>query len=113
MTPRIIRGAKFVAELLLAPLFAVALLFALGTTLILAKDILAARGDWASFEAQMRHYSDSLEAAPDGSLVFHRAPYPVASFLGMVGVSWAVALLLGYLLERLRRDVRSPAGPDP
>lgn len=105
MSGQIIRIAKFAAGFLLAPLFAAALLCSLGTTFLLVKDMIAAQGDWEAFEAQMRHYSDRLETAPDGSLKLNRAPYPVGSFLLTLGTCWIVALLLGYLLERLRRDV--------
>ena len=109
MTRRTIRCAKAALGVLLVPVFAVALLFSLGTTFILARDVLAARGDWGAFEAQMRHYSDRLDVAADGSLVLHRAPFPVASFVATLVVGWFVALVAGYLLERIRRDVWSSA----
>jgi hypothetical protein len=102
-----VRLSKFAAGLLLAPIFAVAMLSALGATFLLFSNLAESRGDWEQFEAQLRHYSDRLETAPDGSFELRRAPHPVAAFLGIVAGSWAVALLLGYLIERLRRDVWS------
>jgi hypothetical protein len=99
--------------LLLAPVFAVALLFSLGTTFLLVKDLIEARGDRGAFEAHMRHYSDRLEVAADGSFVIHRAPYPILSFFATMVLSWVLSFLTGYLLERLRRHVWSRASGGP
>ena len=93
------------AGLLLAPLFAVALLLAIATTFTLVKDAIDSRGDASSFESRIRHYSDRLEVGPDGSLVSHRASHPIAMFVAMTVASWVVVLILGSILERLRRDV--------
>jgi len=100
---------NFVLGLLLTPVFAVALLFSLAMTFILVKDVIEARGDWDTFEAQTRHYSDGFDVAADGSLLVHRAAHPVASFLAMVAGSWVVAGLAWYVLERLRRKAWSSA----
>jgi hypothetical protein len=99
------RHLQIVAGLLLIPLFAVAVLAALMMTYTLVKDGIGSGGDPADFEALLRHYSDRLEVRPDGSWVLHKAPHPVASFLAFFVGSWAVATLLGYVLERLRRRV--------
>ncbi len=88
---------------MLAAAFAVSLMLALGLTFVLVKDVIAAQGDWAAFEAQMRHYSDRPEVTAAGSFGFRRAQYPVASFFGSVIASWIASLLLGSLFERLRR----------
>jgi hypothetical protein len=97
--------------LLLAPVFAVALMMSLGLTLVLVKDGVEAGGEWDTFEAQMRHYTDRLELTSDGSLVLHRTSHPVYWVFATFGVSWMVCLIVGYLLEQLRRNVWSSASP--
>lgn len=99
------RALKFAAGLLLAPVFAVALLLAVGLTVVLIEHAIDSRGNWEQFEGSMRHYSDRLEATADGALVMHEAAHPVAMYMGVLAGSWVVALLLGYAIERLRRNV--------
>ena len=92
---------KFVAGLLLIPVFAVACLAALGFTSLLITNTIEAWGDWDSFVAQMRHYSDRIEVTPDGAILMHRARHPVATFFGMLAAACMTALLTGYALRRL------------
>lgn len=99
------RRLQIAAGLLLIPLFAVAVLAALGMTYTLVKDGVGSGGNAADFEARLRHYSDWLEVRPDGSWVLHQTAHPVASFLVFFVGSWGATILLGYVLERLRRRV--------
>jgi hypothetical protein len=93
---------KLAAGLLLIPLFAVSLLIALALTFTLVKDAIESKGDFAAFEGNVRHYTDTIETGPDGSFIFRRASHPVATLFAAFAVSWAVVLLIGYTLERLR-----------
>ena len=99
------RWLSLAAGLLLIPLFAGAVFVALLMTFTLVRDGIASKGHLDDFEARVRHYSDRLEVTPDGSLIIHRAPHPVAPLLALLVGSWAVAGFLGYVLERLRRRV--------
>jgi len=96
---------KFVAGLLLSLVFAAAMMAALGSTILLVTNIVDARGDWKQFVGQMRHYSDRWESTPDGSFTIRQADHPVLSHLALVAGTWMVALLAGYAIERLRRNL--------
>lgn len=103
------RVLKLAAGLLLVPLFALALFAAVAMTWTFVKEGVSSGGEWRRFESGMRHYSDRLERAPDGSLIGHRAAHPIATGAALLAGSWIAALLTGWALERLRRSYYADA----
>ncbi len=96
----------FVSGLALAIVFAICVLVAIVGTLALGKDVVEARGDPAALEARIRHYTDSLALAPDGSIILRQSEHPILHFVGSLVAAWALAFLLGYALQRLSRLIR-------
>ena len=91
---------RFMLGLLLALGFAAAVLAATVGTYTLAKEAVASGGDAALFEARVRHYTDSGEAAPDGT-------HPVIQFAASVAGAWVVAIGALVALRRLTRSLET------
>lgn len=81
-------------------LFAASLISALGLTYILARDAAASGGSLTNFEAQLRHYTDTLSFDAGGSLRLTQARHPILSWLSAWAVALAATIASGAFLRR-------------
>lgn len=101
----------FVAGLVLSLVFAAAAVASVAGTFAILKDGITSKGVPGQFEAHMRHYTDRLETAPDGTLRLIRAEHPTLQVIGSTVVAWLVVVASGVALRRVVRMDRTDTAP--
>jgi hypothetical protein len=83
----------FLAGLVFAILFAGAAVVAIGFSVLLIEDAIESQGSGQTFEARIRHRTDSYEIVDDGPLREHRSAHPYLETFGFLAGAWILTIV--------------------
>ena len=98
---------KVVFGLALGLLAAAALAYAAIGTVGLAKAILTSGGSWDQFVVNLDHFAGvHVDFDESGTHFYLSSRYPVLQYVGVLVLSWAVAVIFALAVKRLVRHQR-------